>query len=550
MTLYKKIININNICVSLCLGFLLSVFAPLEFYLSNKNSFNFGAKEFLVYSFVICLFFTLTLGVCLSLLQLASDNIYSVIVYILVGITIALYIQGNINPTDYGTLDGSLIDWTRYRVEGIVSVATFIVVPVVITIVGKKIGDERFVKYCRNISIVLLLYFSLNIILLAVSQGGINKKSEYVATTSQLFDYSNDENIVVLMLDSYDSVIMNQILEDDNDDKYHTILEDFVFYRNTSGMYSYTGLAVPHYISGIEYHNEMTVGDYLINGYRDSRLLGVLEKNDWNIGIYSPVLFPDSDISLRVNNVSLVNRTVSSHRRLLVTMYKLVAFKYLPQTVKPYFWFYPEDELSSMADNREGVEIYSDSNIRFNNELTNITATDSNNKFKFIHLYGAHEPYTLDEEFNEIEGGTDIVTSDKGVLKMVDAYLTKLREEGVYDNTSIIICADHGTEVRTAPLFMIKYKNADHPLRTNDVAFSYANINDLLINLIETNGNEELAEVLMDTLSSGYRHILQYTHNAGLGYDSYCSDITEYEVDGYVWDNNSYRATGVIYEEP
>lgn len=550
MISYKSVINSSNICISLCFAFLLAIFAPLDFYLANKTSFDFGADEFLPYSIVIFLLLFGAVFVVFTIVQLINGKVYDLLLSLVIGSMFALYTQGNINPTDYGTLDGSAIEWTNFKMEGIISILTFIVFPVLFTIILKKMGHNKYIKLCRNMCVLMFMYLLLSLVLLTMSQGGIRKESEYVATTQRLHEYSDNENIVVLMLDSYDSTILNQILKNDNTGRYYELLDDFVFYRNTSGMYSFTGLAVPHFISGIEYHNDMTVGDYLIKGYSESRMLNAFSDNNWNVGIYSPVLFPNNKVSLRVDNVSLVNRTVSSHRRLLSLMYRLVAYRYLPQQLKPYFWLYPEDELSSMADNREGVELYSDSNIRFYAELLENHAVDDSNMFKFIHLYGAHEPYTLDEEFNEIDGGTDIVTSDKGVLKMVDAYLTKLREEGVYDNTSIIICADHGTEMRTAPLFMIKYKNADHPLIVNDVAFSYANINELIIDLLENHGNEESAEALMDSLSGGYRHILKYTHNAGLGYSSYCSDITEYEVDGYVWDSNSYKATGVIYEEP
>ena len=65
--------------------------------------------------------------------------------------------------------------------------------------------------------------------------------------------------------------------------------------------------------------------------------------------------------------------------------------------------------------------------------------------FRFIHLLGAHYPYSIDERANDL--GTDNSTKEQqaqGSMYIVAEYLRQLKELGVYDRSTIIITADHG----------------------------------------------------------------------------------------------------------
>lgn len=41
---------------------------------------------------------------------------------------------------------------------------------------------------------------------------------------------------------------------------------------------------------------------------------------------------------------------------------------------------------------------------------------------------------------------------------MLDAYLQQLKDLGIYDNSTIIITADHGSEARSQMIFFMKGK--------------------------------------------------------------------------------------------
>jgi arylsulfatase A-like enzyme len=85
---------------------------------------------------------------------------------------------------------------------------------------------------------------------------------------------------------------------------------------------------------------------------------------------------------------------------------------------------------------------------------------------RFIHLNGAHAPYTLDENGNSVssQDGTAI-DQYVGCMRLVFYYIQMLQDIGMYDNSTIIITADHGEnyvteelEQNTNPILFIKPK--------------------------------------------------------------------------------------------
>ena len=114
-----------------------------------------------------------------------------------------------------------------------------------------------------------------------------------------------------------------------------------------------------------------------------------------------------------------------------------------------------------------------------NKEITK----DDAKHFKFIYATGAHYPYVNDENFNPI--GEDDAYSHEGAmgaakssLKICTQYIDMMKAAGVYDNTTIIIMADHGyywDGVLTNPLLMIKPRNSQEAFTISDAPTSHIN---------------------------------------------------------------------------
>ncbi len=69
---------------------------------------------------------------------------------------------------------------------------------------------------------------------------------------------------------------------------------------------------------------------------------------------------------------------------------------------------------------------------------------DKKGAFRIYHLYGAHSPYYLTENATlDFESG-DPITQWKGCMRITYEYIEQLRDNGLYEDATIIITADHG----------------------------------------------------------------------------------------------------------
>jgi hypothetical protein len=127
-------------------------------------------------------------------------------------------------------------------------------------------------------------------------------------------------------------------------------------------------------------------------------------------------------------------------------MIKTSMYKVSPFVIKSWYRYYSGDVFELAASD----EIWNiDNDLPFYNILTEngITINNSINKaFRFYHMRGAHAPCHLSYELKYEKLGKEITPVEQGraSLKIVCEYMNQMRQLGIYDNTTIIITADHG----------------------------------------------------------------------------------------------------------
>ena len=119
-----------------------------------------------------------------------------------------------------------------------------------------------------------------------------------------------------------------------------------------------------------------------------------------------------------------------------------------------------------------------------------------NNYFSFIHIEGGHVPFDIDENLERIEEGT-YSQKIRATIKVIDSYLERLRKSNEYDNSVIIVMADHGyvdgkEGTRANPILYIKGINEHHDMITSDKAISYADLMDAYNDLLDGKKSTEL----------------------------------------------------------
>lgn len=529
----------SEVCVVLLVISTVFWFAPFEIFFANINDFWFDVYELIPFALLGSIGTFAFLILLLEILRHISLKINCIVVTSLFCCVLALYIQGNYLAGELGTLDGTPIEWSLYTKEALVSYFLWGIVILAGILIGILYarGKKSIEKILQVISVCLIVVQLVTLCMVGILNDGFKKSVANVPTKNCEFEMSSKENMIVLILDSLDARAFERILEKT---EYETIFEDFVWYRNTVGNYVYTDLSIPNIVSGQHYDSDLSYKEYMTKAYNESRWLSKLQSEDWKINIYTGTEAPQGNLSVKVDNYEKVSLSVSSKRRLAEYMYRLVGFRYLPFPLKQYCWFYP-DEMADMrcADNQE-LQIYDWSNFSFFDDMQNIQSTDEIPSMHLYHLEGSHIPYHITKDFTLTQMETSLDEEVQGVVKLVKEFLLLLQEKEIYDNSTIVIMADHGFEgYRQSPVFCVKGKMEKHDLIISDKPLSYDDLQEGFCNLIDgMSALEAFGFVAEDNRKRNfYFYELDFSNNI----NEQNLILEEYEITGHSFDDSSVK---------
>lgn len=537
--------------IAFAFSFMINIFGPLEMYLSEKAEYLFSGKEFLPY----CIVIFIVLGAALWGVMLIADLIHSVffkiICALLMGIYIAGYIQGNYIVTNYGAMNGETIDWSQFRTEGIVSIVLWIAVIAIVLTAFFLIDNVKLLRVVTIVSICLVLIQISTVVTLLIQHDGLNKRPQYIATTEGESSISSYKNVIVFVLDTFDSYAMRNIIAGDTDGIYTGWMEDFTYYPDTLGAYPATNLSIPLILTGKSYMNESTYAQYVDEAFSSSELFTSMRSNGWNCGVYSSNLMPqDEDVVSGITNLRCHSRTVTSHKTLLKDVYKLVGIRYLPQMLKKYCWFDAEEfDIISVFDTDNGDVQFSWWNADFLSQIENVTADVTEPCFRFFHLEGTHTPFNTNanlETDSSVE--TTIEEEGQGCILLMWLYCNKLKELGVYDNSTIVIMADHGYHgLRANPMLMLKEANESHEFAVDETKVSYYDIAEYLEAGIA--GDSIKDKIATNDKNNDVRYFRYNSNDLFIRADGYGDEITEYYTSGNAWDEESFVLMDIINDK-
>lgn len=523
-------------------GFTIFIFAPFELYMTNCNDFWFSIYDFGGYMIGAFIAYAVFSGL-LILLSKDRKKILNVVSYILFLIVLDLYIQGNFLRTDFGQLDGQAVQWSNYSASMIISAVTMVLIIAGGVLLLLKSNDRtRVYKAASIISTCILLVQITTLLIVCISTNAFSNKESYVVTDKDEWKYSSTDNFIILITDAYDSRVFDELYKDGYQNQIESTFEDFTYYRNTVDTYSLTDFSVPQIITGSGYLNETRYGEYLNEAYEQSPLINDLYNKGYDLNVYTTISIPQGETADRINNWSKQRYGVSSHKRLLEHIYKLVGFRYLPQFLKPLCWTYTEaiDDLRTIdMDN----DVYEWSNYYFRENLDKIEITSDKPSLHIIHLRGLHVPRNYDANFNEVSDQVDIWEAAKGVNLMLGEYINRLKDLGIYDNANIIILADHAAneyeelQFKQCPLLLVKGKNESHDYAISELPISYADLHTGFSNL--SNGRTDNIFEVSDTERVRIHYESEWLERA-LNTEDFANQFVKYSTKGHAFDSNAF----------
>ncbi len=470
----------------LALSFMLCVFAPFEAFFANGSEFWFNLSHILPVCVVS--FATVFLVLAAAGLVLVRLKFFPALYALFLVLLVVLYIQGNYIPRPYGVFNGAEIDWKapEYRRLSNAGLALFVIgLAAWIAISAISAARKQIAQIGNWICLVLIgiqlltlptLYFKY-----ALSRE--NAGPDLAVTSDKMFELSPTNNVLVVLLDSFDGQYLQEILAGDEREFAQDVLRDFTFYPDTLGKYPTTKGALPHILTGVPYTNEVPFADYVRNAYVDNPLTDAFAKNHYSIGVYTSPKFLAAD-SIAYENVVKETFSVAKPAAFASTLYKLVAFNYSPHDLRKYFMV-NADDFMQYRRSQSTSKPFSESNRAFYRAVNSpgeMFIGANENVFRFYHLRGTHPPAKYGKDLEAVKGRKPtFIDQSLGCLTLLKAFVEQLRNVGAYDVSTIIVMADHGNVGKDQnPVFMVKNKYESHELRVSDAKMSY----DYLFNLL------------------------------------------------------------------
>jgi len=438
----------------------LFIFPAFSMYYKSAQDFVFGVSAITRFSLLGCLAALVLAGLLAFLLP--KNRVYQVYASLTFAAGLCLYVQYNFLNPRFGVLDGSPIDWGKFRKENVVSLLVWVLCIAVCVVLGLLFREKclTVMKFAASFVVAIEL---VTVVTLAISTPKHNL-TNFNVTNEHLLDVS-DDNIVVFVVDSLDEFIYDDLRQAKAPEVSDEALADFVSFNNCIAGGGPTQYGLPLLLTGYQYTDMyQPYNAYLEDAYRSTNLYQDLSKSGYHIGLYTSTTYLYGAPVDLVQNVRQGTWTFTSPWIFAKTLYKFCGFFTLPQQVKPYFWGYTDqfNQLITLKDYTGDVYHWSTENDQsFYQTLTDsgLSYKAGEKNYRFYHMVGSHSA-DLNENM-ETDPNSTYQQETRGELMTIETYLQQLKDLGVYDNTTVVITADHGIryeEVYARPAVLVKPK--------------------------------------------------------------------------------------------
>ena len=468
--------------VMLCLCFTVLFFGPVEITASSADSLVFGLADTAlvtgIFSFAVVI-------VSSFLLAALRGRIFNYTASVIFAATLGSYIQGNFLSGRMGALTGDAIAWQEYTGAMLGNLAVWAIVLLAVFFLlylNKKIWTNAL----QLISCLLVVMQLAGLgSILASQQNGETPEKEVYLSDREITDFSKNKNVLVFLLDRLDYDYIEQVLA--QDPGFFDRLDGFTSYTNAIAEFARTRPGASFMLSGFEEGAyRMPAEEYFEKQWTAGgrNLLADLTAAGFTVDLYGDTLGmigSGRGVEQYVSNLSTAEEKLNAVQ-LLKNVLNLSFYRYAPQAMKPFFWCYTDDVNRGLYPESERYEI---DEAKYAPRFAQLQLKEQN-YFKFYHFNGPHPPYTLKEDGTRSAGKeTDAVRQLKGSFRILYKLFDQLKAEGIYEDSAILILADHGsavsdyepvTKATTIGLFYKPVGAAGTPLQYSDAPVSHKNI--------------------------------------------------------------------------
>ena len=528
--------------LSVVISFMFFIYEPTTMYANNVNDFWFDYHVMmpkLTLLFLTFLIIILTPFLVLFIFSRKYNKplLIKIPLIVVFSLFLIVYIHGNFFSGGLPPFNGEPIIWSNYLTEHVISIIICVAIITIIIISSIKLKPAKLTKISNIITLIIFAMLSVSL-LSTVATTDVFKEKEIMtyATTDQLNTYSSRRNFLILLVDAVDSELFYKNVHNLN--LYKETFQDFTYFPDTVGAYNLTRDAIPFIFSGIWDRNETDFVTYSTNAYDESPLFNELKNQNYTMNFYDNDFVWHSRKALDFNNITSHEKDINLVS-FLKQLIKFDLFKYLPYPLKRFS--HSESIDFSKTQSIDEAESFDWSNLNYyNNTKENQISLIDQSLFQFLHLEGAHVPYNLDEDLNIIDNGT-YAQKCVATLKVINAYLEYLKNAGVYDNSAIIVMADHGANnvANPNPILYIKGVDEHHEYTSSNKAIWYPDLINAYNQLLSGKPASEAFANVSDEHRDRYIIQIPFQHE---------EHMTEWVQTGKAWDPTTLSKTGKEYD--
>jgi len=519
-------------------------FSALTVHYINIAEFNITALKVGIYMII---FSAVIVAIIMAILYLLPRKFAHIIVVLFLALGLLVWIQANILPWDYGVLDGKGLDWDGKKFYGYIDSFMWMIGFAV------AIWKYKFLyQHARNISIAFIVIQAVFLTIIIIQAPDEPSFKSYEVTTDQKYDFSKNKNVVILVLDTFQSDIFQEMI---NENPYYLkTFDGFTYFRNATSGFPTTYPSIPLILTGQYYDNSIPMQKFIEKAYEENSLPKVLKENGYDVGLYAVknTVYYNEDIASNFVEKSNFSPQFEDLKKFL--MFDL--FKISPHFVKKYIYFHFNEKDVMTAEFEEFVD--------FKNGIQKAKVDIDDPTFRFYHLVGIHPPLSIDENMNYKEMPVtreNLKRQGTSQLKACAEMITAFKKLGIYDNTMIIITADHGLGEGLAtsgkipakihgtalPMLLVKPFESKGGLKLSDAPVSTRDITSTVFSALNITGDFVKQSVF--DFKKNDKRVRRFYYYDWNNYDwklekRYLPRMVEYFIDGFSWQGSSWTTTG------
>lgn len=463
---------------------------------------------------------------------LFKKRAFAVVVAVVFSVALSCYTQALFMNVGLPQADGGVVNWDDYTTITVLSAAAWIALIAVSVVAVIRYPRKAQMGFCL-VALALVVVQGAGVASLFVGESGASNVAGRTMMVSEkgLLDVSAKTNVVEFVLDNYDTALLEQAVSEEPE--MFDGFEGFTWFKDSAGSMIPTRYGNVFLLTGVLPREDESFSAFLANRYARSPYLGDIRKAGYDVGVYSDTLgeqYLSADEAIQhlyryTSNIAPLDHDAMDVPATAVSLLRCALYRDLPWLAKPLVWFYTDEVNRSMFGSGRAASdktpyLMDDGSLLSRLCTEGLSTNDQDASYRYIHVIGAHDPFSLDRNGEEVGvGNSNPLDQAIGSMKIVETYINELKQLGVYDQTTVIVTTDHGSwwcqegEIDQPKSPIVLFKSAasvaggrDNPLAVSESPVSAGDILATVEEVIGAPNSASFGESLVDKVEDGSRY--------------------------------------------